>query len=322
MALKNSTLGADRFLLTGATGFVGANLVRRLVASGGQVTVVTREGSRLWRLDGVTNRLRCVVADLSDSAAVAAVVSRAKPTVIFHLAAASIYGGLEGQEPEMVETNLIGTINLVRACADLDYRCFVNTGSSSEYGPKSGPMVETDLTQPQDIYSVTKCAATHYASAIARQENRPIVTLRLFSPFGSWDDPRKLIPTAIVAALHGHDIALASREIGRDYIYIDDVIEAYLTVIDRAQQIQGEIINVGSGREKTLAETIDAILELVGTRSRPLWEAAAGSQYDNPVWQASIEKAKRLLGWEPRVDFREGLRRTIGWLRKHQDLYP
>lgn len=318
---RRSSRGRDWVLVTGASGFVGANLTRRLVKDGYRVTIITRCHSDLWRLEGVVGSIENVVADLTEGSQVKNALNKIKPTVIFHLATVSVYGGQPAPEPEMVRANLLGTINLIQACADVDYRCFVNTGSSSEYGPKTKPMVETDLTEPRDIYGVTKCAATHYASAVGKKESRPIVTLRLFSPFGPYDDPRRLIPTAVVSALTGRDIKLANPEIGRDYIYVDDVVEAFLSCIERARTIPGEIINVGSGRQKTLKETIETILSLIETPSRPLWGAVPGSSQDNPFWQADITKAKRCLDWTPQIDFQEGLRRTVEWFRGHLGRY-
>lgn len=307
--------------MTGATGFVGANLVRRLVAENYHVTIVTRPLSDLWRLEGIIHAIEREATDLADGAAVRARMHKARPAIIFHLATAGVYGGRHVPEAQMVEANLLTTMNLLQACTDLDYRCFVNTGSSSEYGPKTHPMVETDPTEPRDIYGVTKCAATHYASAIGQKESRPIVTLRLFSPFGPYDDPRRLIPTAIACALAGRDIRLTSPGVGRDYIFVDDVVDAYVKCIERARSIPGEVINVGSGQQKTLKETVEAILALVETSSRPRWGEGPVSSQDNPFWQADITKARRCLDWVPRVDFREGLRRTVEWLRGHPDRY-
>ncbi|MBI2624445.1 NAD(P)-dependent oxidoreductase [Candidatus Parcubacteria bacterium] len=319
---KSTNPDTDRVLITGATGFVGANLARALVQQGRQVAVITRQNSNPWRLAEVQGSLEQHVADLADAPALRQIVQKVQPTVIFHAAAASVYGDqVPATESEMVRSNLIGTMNLIRACADINYRCFVNTGSSSEYGPKTEPMVETDLAAPRDIYGVTKCAATHFAAAVARQEHKPILTLRLFSPFGPYDDPRRLIPTAIVAALTSRDIKLARPEIGRDYVFIDDVVAAYLAAVERARENEGEIINIGSGRQTTLEETVATLFTLVKSPGRALWGAAPGSPQDNPLWQADIEKARERLGWQPRVAFREGLRQTVEWFREHLDRY-
>ena len=319
---KSTNSDTDRVLITGAAGFVGANLARALVQQGRQVAVITRKNSNLWRLSEVRGSLEQHTADLADAPMLRQIVQKVQPTIVFHTAAASVYGGqVPATESEMVQSNLLGTMNLIRACADVNYRCFINTGSSSEYGPKTEPMVETDRTEPRDIYGVIKCAATHFAAAVARKEHKPILTLRLFSPFGPFDDPRRLIPTVIVAALAGRDIKLARPEIGRDYVFIDDVVAAYLAAAERARELMGEIINIGSGRQTTLEETVATLLTLVKSPSRALWGAAPGSPQDNPLWQANIEKARERLGWQPRVTFLEGLRRTVDWFREHLGRY-
>ncbi len=308
----------DRVLVTGASGFVGSNLTRALIQRGYRVTVLTRRDSRLWRLEDVRSSFEQLHADLNDAYEIRTAVQKAKPVVIFHTAAANVAGGqLTAPELDMMRTNFLGTVNLIRACDELEYRCFVNTGSSSEYGPKTEPMRETDMPEPRDGYGVAKCAATMYASAVGRRAHRPILTLRLFSPFGPFDDPRRLIPTAIAAALAGREIPLARPEIGRDYVYIDDVVQAYLSATELAHELSGGVINVGSGREATLNEVIETILSETQSASLPNWGAFPNSSQDNPRWQADITKAAQCLGWRPRVSFREGIQRTVAWFREH-----
>ncbi len=308
-------------LVTGATGFVGANLVRGLVAAGYRVAIIVRPTSNPWRLRGILGRLQHLVADLADPVATAHAVRRAKPTIIFHTATASTYGGMSADDRDMVRANLITTINLIEACAPLPYRCLVNTGSSSEYGPATKPMRETDLTEPRDGYAITKCAATHYASAAGRREKRPIVTLRLFTPFGPWDDPKRLMPTVICSALANRPLKLARPEIGRDFVYIDDVVTAYLAAIPRAKMLTGEIFNIGSGRQHTLADVARAVIAETKSKSKPIWGVTPASPQDNRFWQADIRKAKRFLKWQPKTSFQEGVRLTTAWLGEHRQYY-
>lgn len=212
---------------------------------------------------------------------------------------------------------VLSTVHLISACAGPSLVAFINTGSSSEYGPCTRPMREADAPHPRDAYGVSKCAATLYASAVGRRGS-PAVTLRLFSPYGPLDDPRRFIPTAIAAALAGSAASTADPVVGRDYVYVDDVIEAYLACVPRAQALAGAVINIGSGHQTTLGEVAEAVGRLIPNAPPPRWHAWPTSAQDSPFWQADITKARRQLGWAPRVGLDEGLRQTITYIQGAQ----
>lgn len=312
---------SERYLVTGATGFVGANLARRLVAEGHEVHLLTRSTSILWRLADVTPLPRCHVADVTDKDALSAVVATVKPDVVFHLANAGVYGGTHSAATELFRVNLLGTINLLEACERVPYRCFVNTGSSSEYGIKTEPMCESDSCDPANAYGVSKCASTMYARFVALEQARPIVNLRLFSPFGPFDDPRRLIPYVISRALAGEELLLANPSSVRDFIYIDDVVDAFLACVVRANKLAGEVLNVGSGRQTTVQEVVATVLDITGARSRVDWHAQQPRPWESPFWQADIGKISRVLDWQPRHSVRAGLAKTVAWLQAHPQLH-
>lgn len=311
-------MSADRYLVTGATGFVGANLVHRLVADGAAVFALVRPSSLRHRIADVADRITVVSADLTDATALISVLAEIKPTVVLHTAATGVYGGVAAPDAEVMRINLLGTVNLLAACADLPLRAFVNTGSSSEYGRRETPMCETDRPQPRDAYGASKCAATLYASTLGHR-GRPVVTLRLFSPYGPRDDGRRFIPTAIAAALAGAAVPASDPAVGRDYVYIDDVVNAYQRAVERAAALAGAVINIGSGRQTTLREVADVIGRLVPDAAPPRWGVYPRSEQDSPCWQADIGQARQQLSWEPTVRLEEGLRRTITYIQETQN---
>lgn len=310
---------AKKILITGATGFVGACLAHRLVALGGEVHCLTRAASNRWRLADIAGRITEHVADLTDHAGLEALIGEIKPRIVYHLAA---YGGYPFQQDRerMLETNLKATVNLLHACACIGFEAFVNTGSSSEYGPKTAPMKETDLLEPVTAYGVTKSAATLYARFLGLRERLPVVTLRLFSPFGYYEEPTRLVPTVIKACLGGERPKLANGRAARDFIFIDDVIDVYCLIASR-QGIQGEIFNVGLGVQHSVAQVAAKIIELTGAAVEPDWGSQDGRVYDSDLWVSDNTKLKAFLNWTPRYSLEEGLHRTIDWFRAHGGLY-
>lgn len=228
-----------KVLVTGATGFVGACLTRRLVDAGHEVHLCTRAESDRWRIADLLGDVREHEVNLRDRPSVEKAVRSIEPKIICHLAT---YGGFASQREStaIYEVNLLGTVNLLRACEQTGFDLFINTGSSSEYGIKSQPMRESDLLEPIGDYGVSKAAASLFCSAEARETCLPIVTLRLFSPFGPWDDPKRLIPFVIKSFLRGEVPKLSTPASVRDYIFIDDVVDSYLHLIENPP-VQGEI---------------------------------------------------------------------------------
>ena len=303
---------AEPILVTGATGFIGSHLVRRLAGTGAEPHVFLRPSSDSRRLAGIPGRVRRHTADLADPASVRAAVLRLRPRTIFHCAS---WGGHPGQTDAaaILGTNLVGTFHLLAACEEAGFDRFVHTGSSSEYGMKTAPMSEEDEPAPADAYGASKAGATLWCRAAAISRGLPVVTVRLFSPYGPRDDPFRLIPTAARAFLDGRSPRLASPSGARDFVHVDDVVDACLLAA-AVPAAGGEIINVGSGRQATAGEVVGILSRLIPGAAPPSW-GAVPPRPGPSVWVANIGKARRILGWEPKVPLEEGLRRTVEWMR-------
>ena len=311
----------QKVLVTGATGFVGANLVRRLVREDYEVHIFTRASSNKWRLTDVLSKLNDHTVDLLEENKLKGLIKEIEPEIIFHLAAAGIYGGVHLSEKNLIETNFWGAVNLLNACNDIDYKCFINTGSSSEYGPKKHPMKETDVCEPINMYGITKCAATLYGRFVAKTKDKPIVGFRLFSPYGPYDDKTRLITYAIINALQNNDLNLANPKAVRDYIYIEDILDLYMKSIDKAYKLKGEVFNVGSGSQTTIHYVVNKIMELTQFKSSVNWGSVNGRSYDTEKWEADIGKTSKFFDWKPIYNIDEGLEKTISWFRNNLNLY-
>ncbi len=306
-------------LITGGAGFVGANLTRRLLAEGHSVNLLLREGTDLRRLPDIQNKVNILRGDLLDSDRLKKQLKDLRPEIIFHLAQ---YGGYSNQKDsqKIIETNFIGTKNLLDAAEAAGFEKFINTGSSSEYGNKQGPMSETDLLEPNSVYAVSKAAGTLYCQHRGRDAGLPIINLRLFSAYGPWEEPGRLIPTIILRLLRGQPLELVSPAIARDFVYINDIADAYLAAMN-VKEAKGEIINICSGKQTTLGELAETALEIAKVNAEIKWGAYEKRSYDTDVWVGNPDRAEKMLGWKAGISLKDGLRKTIDWIKENKNFY-
>lgn len=303
-----------RALLTGASGFVGANLARRLLRDGHDVHLLLRSGHAPWRVAAIRNEVTVHIADLGDRTALTHLLSRVKPDWVFHLA---VYGAYPAQRDwaTMVHTNIVGTMNLVEAAASVGFDAFVNTGSSSEYGLKDHAPSETEWIDPDSHYAVTKASATLFCRYMARARGLTIPTLRLYSAYGPFEQPTRLIPTLLVTGLEGRLPALVDPSIARDFTYVEDVCEAYVSAASHSHDDPGAVFNVGSGRQTTIGDIVELVRRKLGIADQPRWGSLPARAWDTATWVANNETARRELKWSPEVDLDRGLDLTSQWLQ-------
>lgn len=310
-----------KILITGATGFVGANLARRVVKEDFEVHILIRQNSNLWRIKDTILKLHLHQVDILQKRLLKKQLQKIKPQIIFHLANTPLYGGIHPSVRPYIDVNLVGTINLIEACDDIDYECFINTGSSAEYGPKMTIMKEDDICQPLSLYAVTKLAGTNYASYYGRENKKPIITFRLFSPFGPYDDPKRLVSQVIYNALANKKIFLSNPKAVRDYIYINDVADAYIKAIAKAKDYPGEIFNLGSGQETPIEKVVEEILKLTKSKSIIRWGMLKTRPFESKKWQGDIEKVTKAFNWRPKYSLTTGIKETVEWFKKNYNFY-
>ncbi len=305
-------------VVTGGAGFIGANLVRRLLSEGYATHVFERPETGLWRIKDITNDVVVHYGDIGDYAWAKLELAAIKPDVIIHCAQ---YGGYPFQKDVDVVfgVNTLAAINFLRAAQEIGFVRFVHTGSSSEYGAKTTPMSEGDMIEPNNAYAVSKAAATLYAAHRGREGKLPIVILRLFSVYGPWEEPTRLMPTAMMKALKGEDIPLVAPTVARDFTHIDDVVDAYMAAI-AVPVARGEIVNVCSGRQQTLQDVGSSILAATGAKSKIVW-GAEGRSYDTDRWVGDPSFAKKFLGFETKINLEDGIAKTVAWFKSHGKEY-
>lgn len=303
-----------RIIITGATGFVGANLTRRLVRDGHEIHLLVRRGYHSWRIEGLYPKVYIHETDLTDKDALSGVVGEIKPEWIFHLA---VYGAYSWQTDlhQMVQTNIIGTMNLVEACLKTGFETFVNTGTSSEYGYKDHTPKETEYLEPNSCYAVTKASATMYCRCIGQGRGIRISTLRLYSVYGPFEEPGRLIPTLAIKGLAGKLPPLVNPEIGHDFVFVDDVVDAYLLAASNSGQEFGAIYNVGTGIQTSIGEIVASVQKILKINAKPVWGSMPDREWDSKIWVADSKKIQTELGWRPKYTFEHGFHQMVKWLK-------
>jgi len=293
-------------LVTGAAGFIGSHLVGRLLADGHNVHVFLRSSSDTWRINDLLSKCNVHRADYCDGLALLLdSLGRDSISAIFHTAA---YGCYPRQTNflEMVRSNILLTRELAGAAADLGIT-FINTGSSSEYGFKAFAPRESSRLEPNSEYAITKAAATHEVQYIARSHKAWMPTLRLYSVFGPKEDSGRLLPTIIREGMEGRFPPLASPQTVRDFIYIKDVIDAYIAVWENVCPHDNCVIyNVGTGVETSINDVVNIAKAILPIKGDPHFCSYPAREWDTVVWKADNSLLQCHTGWKPKHTFAEG----------------
>jgi len=314
-------------LVTGAGGFIGSHLTERLVDLNANVKAFVRYNSRnSWGMLELLPRekldqVEVVMGDIRDYDAVLKAMKDVD--IVFHLASLIAIPYSYVHPREVVETNVLGTLNVLMAAKELGVDRFVHTSTSEVYGTaKYVPIDENHPLQGQSPYSASKIGADKLAESFYLSYDLPVCIIRPFNTYGPRQSARAVIPTIITQALTGDKVYLGNLHPTRDYTYVDDTVRAFIMIAECRKAI-GEVINVGSNFEISIGDLARKIISLIGRdveivvdpkRIRP-------SKSEVERLRCDYTKARKILGWEPKISLEEGLRRTIDWIREHIYLY-
>lgn len=314
-------------LVTGAGGFIGSHLTERLIREGARVRAFVRYNSRhdiglLALLPAeLLSEAEVIAGDLRDSEAVRQAVKGVE--IVFHLGALIAIPYSYRHPREVVETNILGTLNVLMAARELGIQRIVHTSSSEVYGTAQYvPIDEKHPLQGQSPYSASKIGADKIAESFFRSFGVPVAILRPFNTYGPRQSARAVIPTIIAQALTLDRIRLGALDPERDFTFVEDTVEGFLRM-GLAEGVEGQEMNLGTGTCLSIGDLAHKILRLVG-RDLPIVceeERLRPPQSEVLRLHADARRARQMLGWQPRVSLDEGLERTIAWIRDHLELY-
>lgn len=304
------SLTGKRILVTGANGFIGAHLVKKLLDVKAMIYALVSPQSHLQRLRQIDSKVNIVRCDLLDPTSLSVICDEICPQIVFHLASYGVYPD-QTDLLRVSHVNGFGLTNLLVALRD-QFECFIYTGTAIEYGPKRTPMKETDLLEPNNFYGATKAGNTLLLQAYAVHHKKKIITLRPFYIYGPGEAETRLIRTIIQACLEDRELPLTSFNETRDFVYVEDLIRAYL--IAASEHVQGShIINIGTGIETSFKEVIEIIEDLTQRKIKVVEGKYERRPWSSNCWAADASKAKQLLNWAPAYTLREGISQVLKW---------
>jgi NAD dependent epimerase/dehydratase len=316
-----------KVLVTGAGGFIASHLLEKLVGSGAKVNAFVRYNSRNdfgfidTMSDQVKRKLDVIAGDLRDPDAVFEAMRGCE--IVFHLAALIAIPYSYVHPGEVIETNVIGTYNVLNAARKLKVKKIVHTSTSEVYGTAlKVPISEDHPLQGQSPYSASKIGADKIAESFHKSFDLPVATIRPFNTYGPRQSARAVIPTIITQALKGGVVQLGSLHPTRDMNYVKDTVNGFIKVAESNRSI-GQEINIGSGREISIGDLVDKIAGLMGKKIKVITKDDRKRPKNSEVERllADNSKARKLLGWRPLYSLEQGLEETIEWIKNNLDYY-
>jgi dolichol-phosphate mannosyltransferase len=302
-------------LVFGASGFIGANLLNTILKYRKDCYAITHNPRSAWRLRLLEipqeNILHC---DINYKKSVNSLFETLNPQTVFNLSA---YGAYSKQNDTSLiyETNVVGVVNILEACKNV--KAYIHAGSSSEYGLNSVNPNEEDLLIPNSHYSVSKITSSYLLSFYAKFHNLLCLNLRLYSIYGPWEEPDRLMPRIIECALSNNYPSLVNPSTTRDFVYIDDCVEAF---VDAANNVNadnsGHSINIGSGKKTTLEQLIGSCKTLFKIEKNPVWGSMENRVWDTAEWYGNYTKADKIIHWQPKVNLQEGIKKFADWQKE------
>lgn len=307
--------------IAGSTGFLGANITRHFLDKGYEIHSLVRDRSNLWRIKSVRNEINLHFGNLLARKKLSDVLNKIKPNIIIN--ASGVVSGFSLLDQRNIMTsNFETTLNLVNACINVNFDVFINTSTAYEYGERNNLVTERMRTAPVNLYGITKVASTSYSKLVAQKYSKPIITCRIFTPYGYYDSPQRVIPHVIFELLNSRQPDLKRPDSKRDFIFVSDVCRAYESIMQFVTEIRpGSIFNIGTGKCLTVREVVEIISKIINRKF--ILSNNLGEQDMMGIENlcSDCTKIKRETGWRSETDIKEGLTRTIKWFQDNLRLY-
>ena len=307
-----------KVLITGADGFIGSHLTEALIDAGHNVRALVQYNSfNSWgwldEVENISDKCEIVSGDVRDAAFCQEITKGVD--VVYHLASLIAIPYSYHAPNSYVETNINGTLNMCQAAKDNNIERFIHTSTSEVYGTaKYVPIDEKHPLQAQSPYSASKIAADALAFSFYSAFDLPLTIARPFNTYGPRQSARAVIPSMIIQLLQGEDIGAGDLSPTRDFNYVSDTCRGFMLLADCDKAV-GETINIGSNTEVSIGDTVSAIAELMGKSANIEQQEQRLRPAKSEVFRLHCDntKIRELVGYEPQVDLREGLQKTIDW---------
>lgn len=311
--------GISKILVTGGAGFIGSAFVRLALKRGVSLIVVDRltYAGDLSRLKEVKGKYKFYKADICNRPQVESIFKGEKPEVVLHFAASTHVDRSIRNCAPFIKTNVIGTQVLLDLSRKYKIEKFIQVSSDEVYGEiNKGRFIESCPLLPNSPYSASKASADLLIKSYVRTYNFPAIIIRPCNNYGPWQYPEKLIPLAILKALRNEKIPVyADGKNVREWLYVDDCIEAILQILKRGKI--GEIYNLGSNEEKQNIEVVKMILSILNAKLA-LIEFVKDRPGHDKRYRLNSSKIYNEIGWKPNLSFEMGLKTTVSWCLRYK----
>ena len=312
-----------RAFITGAHGVIGRWLVEALLDRGIEVAVLRRSPAKpsVLAMEGLEARCTVVEGDVADAPRLERALAEQGSDTVFHLAAQSIVGEANRSPLPTFETNVRGTWNLLEACRLQAVERVVVAASDKVYGPRTElPYREDSEFEAHFPYDVSKACADLISRSYFRTFGLPVAVARVANVYGPGDlKASRLVPELVASVIAGRAPVIRSDDSPeRDYLYAEDAAAAYLAIAGAIfDGAAGEAFNVGGDEPHAVREVVEVLLEVAGADVEPDFRGSGVLPGEIDRQYVDSGKLRALTGWAPRVELREGLRRTLDWYRAH-----
>ncbi|MDD5687518.1 MAG: SDR family NAD(P)-dependent oxidoreductase [Elusimicrobia bacterium] len=317
----------QKVVVTGASGFIGSHLTEYLVSLGAKVTVLLEYtpyndlGSLKFLPRNILSKIEQVPGDIRDPEVIKKLLQ--KKDIVFHLAAL-IGIPYSFQNPrEVVEVNTMGTLNILLAARDARIKKIVVTSTSEVYGTALyTPIDEKHPLQAQSPYSASKISADKIAESFYKTYNIPVAVIRPFNTYGPRQSDRAIIPTIIIQALKKDVVKIGSTTPRRDLNFVSDTVKGFIKIAE-SEKSTGQVINIGAGKDISIGELAQIILSIMNKNIKIISSDERKRPQKSEVMQllCGNSKAEKLIGWKPEISLRNGLIKTIQWIKNHPECY-
>jgi len=305
-------------LITGSTGHIGTYFYQKLVQDGFFTIASTRSESNYWRHNLLKLfSIKIVCIDLFAESEWIKYLRENDITCIIHLATYGSYSTQRNVE-QTIKTNVFDSIIFLKACLSYgNIKLFISAGTGAEYSTMNERSKESDFLKPATIYGATKHAFNFLAQTIIPSDSKmKFYHLRLFTIYGPWEEPTRLIPKLLVNASEGKLPPLSNPLISKDYVYIEDLYQLILRLIDDCTNIPNGTYNVSSGKATSINRIVDIIIKNKNLLTQPVWGTFETRSFDSNKWTGNPDRAYQLTGWKAMTSIEDGLLLFDKWFKQ------